>query len=63
MSYELDGDAIAEFILDNLPPSVVRELKEKDYWKRAIKVMEDSLRDPAPKTDICPLCQKSGHDV
>ncbi|KKK60971.1 hypothetical protein LCGC14_3019050, partial [marine sediment metagenome] len=30
---------------------------------RRTYLMEDYLRDPAPKTDICPLCQKSGHDV
>ena len=63
MSYELDRNRVMKFLIDNLPPHAVEALREKDYWRRSMEVMKGGLRNPAPKADICPLCQKRNHDV
>ena len=56
MSDELDRNRVMKLLIDNLPP------REKDYWQRSMEVVEKGLQE-SPKTDICPLCQKGGHDV
>ena len=62
MSYELDRNRVMDFLIDNISPSTVRALREKDYWQRSVEVVMDALSDPkpAPQADICPLCQKGG---
>ena len=54
MSRDSDKDRVLAFIFDSLPPAAVLELREKDYWQRAMKVVEDALREPPEK---CPWCK------
>ena len=62
MSYELDRDNIMKFIIDNLPPAAADVLREKDYWVRSMRVVEDGLRGyddllDKKKEEACPWCE------